>query len=493
MESPRDELFQRYYDAAGAISTPSACHREAAGARSGDSPAEDTNALTGPMEELLCRQARLLQTMHRTQRGDAADGPPVDDALVFQRLDDLASIVVSRFYAYRYDRVPDFWRYLYTDILVLMSYSHLLRLHDAEGDSQPQHLWSLLVESLDRALITSGGQSRHLGQRWIEETMSLLGSVLQQETDQRPSKRQKMSDATISLAEPYGRPQLSPTRECPRNQGWSLDEFENYMNRTGAPKPVVFTDLIGDWPALTDRPWQSVDYLLSQTLGGRRLVPVEVGRSYVDEDWGQELIPVKSFLDKYVLAQPQQQPPQPGEHHHQVGYLAQHNLFRQIPPLRNDMRIPDFCWADVPGHPSDPSKGQPALDTPQLNAWFGPARTITPLHTDGYHNLLCQVVGHKYVRLYPPSATPAMRPRGMEQGVDMSNTGGVDVGVVEGWDPVGEDADEEEAVGRMREELEGVEYWECILGPGDTLLIPLGWWHYVRSLSVSFSVSFWWN
>lgn len=481
MTNHRDELFQRYYDAASVISTQPAT--KAAGTHPDDALRETANPLIAPMEELLRRQSRLLQRIHSTKRGDPGDLPPVDDGLVLHRLDDLASITMSRFYAYRYDRVPDGWRYLYTDTLVLISYFHLLRLNDSEGDSE---LWSLLVENLDRALITSGGQSKCLGQRWIEETMEIMGTALQGETDERPSKRQKTSDsATFSPDEPYGRPPLSSSRECPGHQGWTLGQFENYMNTTGTPTPLVFRDLISDWPALTDRPWRSVDYLLSQTLGGRRLVPVEVGRSYVDEDWGQELIPFKSFLDKYVLANPLQP-------EHQVGYLAQHNLFRQIPPLRNDIRIPDFCWVDVPGHPSDPSKDQPTLDMPQLNAWFGPARTITPLHTDGYHNLLCQVVGQKYVRLYPPSATPVMRPREMEGGVDMSNTGAVDVGVIEGWDPVAEDADED-TVQRMREDLKEVEYWECILGPGDTLLVPLGWWHYVRSLSVSFSVSFWWN
>jgi lysine-specific demethylase 8 len=35
-------------------------------------------------------------------------------------------------------------------------------------------------------------------------------------------------------------------------------------------------------------------------------------------------------------------------------------------------------------------------------------------------------------------------------------------------------------------------YQECILTPGDALFIPPKFWHYVRSLSVSFSVSFWW-
>jgi hypothetical protein len=438
------------------------------------------------MEELLGRQARQLQKMHKSSRcGEDPSLPRVDDALVLRRLDDLASIAMSRFYSYRYDRVPDCWRHLYTDTLVLMSYFYLLRLHDADAEGR-EELWDRLVENMDRALITSGAQSRCLGQGWIEETMELLERVLRDEPHERPSKRQKTSSdsSTFSLEEPYGRHRLFPDRECPRHQGWTLDTFESYMNANGSPRPVVFTDLISGWPAFTDRPWKSVAYLLSRTLGGRRLVPVEVGRSYVDEGWGQELIPFRSFLDKYVLVHPKEE--------HQVGYLAQHDLFRQIPPLRNDIQIPDLCWADVPPHPSDPSKDQPKVDVPQLNAWFGPARTITPLHTDGYHNLLCQVVGRKYVRLYPPSATPAMRPRGMEGGVDMSNTAEVDVGIVEGWDPPVDGVDGE-TLEEMRRELEGVKYWECILGPGDTLLIPLGWWHYVRSLTMSFSVSFWWN
>ena len=36
-------------------------------------------------------------------------------------------------------------------------------------------------------------------------------------------------------------------------------------------------------------------------------------------------------------------------------------------------------------------------------------------------------------------------------------------------------------------------YVETILEEGQCLYIPVGWWHYVRSLTVSFSVSFWWN
>ena len=38
-----------------------------------------------------------------------------------------------------------------------------------------------------------------------------------------------------------------------------------------------------------------------------------------------------------------------------------------------------------------------------------------------------------------------------------------------------------------------VPYMDCVLGPGQMLYMPPGWWHYVRSLSTSCSVSFWWK
>ncbi|KAF4126874.1 lysine-specific demethylase 8 [Geosmithia morbida] len=481
METRRDELLRRYHGAASDISVgfptvegPTAAAKGPAGRKTGSA------ALKG-VEDLVRRQAKKL----------LATPPPGETDALLRRLDDVASIAMTRFYAFRYDRVPDPWRRMYTDTLVLTSYVHLLRLSDTCQAADP---WSPVTENLDRALITTGGQSASLGDGWIGDTMQLIEDVLLAEGgDRRPAKRQRKdgADDLFPADEPYGRPALSASHECPRHRGWTVDRFEAYMDAggSGRPKPLVLTDVTTHWPALTDRPWRSREYLLSRTLGGRRLVPVEVGRSYVDADWGQELTSFGSFLDRYVLSSDDA-----GSRRQAVGYLAQHNLFRQIPRLRNDILIPDLCWADVPRHPGGPARDQPPVGSPRLNAWFGPARTITPLHTDGYHNLLCQVVGTKYVRLYPPEATPTMRPRPTEQGVDMSNTSAVDLGIVEGWDEPGDDdGDDDDALESMRSELRGVEYRECILGPGDTLLIPMGWWHYVRSLSVSFSVSFWWN
>lgn len=54
-------------------------------------------------------------------------------------------------------------------------------------------------------------------------------------------------------------------------------------------------------------------------------------------------------------------------------------LFKwKINELRKDILIPDYCFC-----------GGGELQS--LNAWFGPAGTVTPLHHDPHHNILAQV------------------------------------------------------------------------------------------------------
>lgn len=233
----------------------------------------------------------------------------------------------------------------------------------------------------------------------------------------------------------------------------SLSRFvSTYMAGDGAP--VLIEGVTAEWRAL--RRWQCAAYL--RAVAGPRTVPVEVGRHYLAEGWGQRLMMFSEFLDDMldVGTNSRQQ------HENQLCYLAQHDLLAQIPALGADVApAPEYCTA----------LGR----VEAVNTWMGPPGTITPTHTDPYHNFLCQVVGKKYVRLYSPEETPAMYP-----GNDplTSNSSQVDVDAP--------DADE------FPKFLEAP-FLECVLGPGDALYIPPGWWHYVKSLTASASVSFWWE
>ncbi|KAJ2973901.1 hypothetical protein NQ176_g6338 [Zarea fungicola] len=435
--------------------------------------------------------------------------------VVPRRLEDIETASHARLYAFPFDSVPAYWRHIYSESQVLKTFEILLKTCKGTPFEQRRAFLERLdeiVARLDRCLIIAGGGSRIFNRMWIEQTLDMIREIW------KLNAILPTPMGEFSKLEPFGRPTV--TRPCPVHQGWSIAQFEKYMRdghkfelETGGigPKPVIFTDLTKDcWPALQERLWCRPEYLFRATLGGRRLIPIEIGRSYVDEGWGQELLPFKKFVFKYIDNTISSNDAENGladlnteteQDIPQTGYLAQHDLFEQIPELRRDISIPDYCWADVPTRAPFNGKQKPKLDVPQLNAWFGPPRTITPLHTDGYTNLLCQVVGTKYVRLYPPQADALMRPRPKDEGgIDMSNTSAIDLGVVEGWDsyePRDGNMEKGEAalnyLDEVRSSLQGCLYYDYILEPGDTLLIPVGWWHYVRSLSVSFSVSFWWN
>lgn len=468
---------------------------------------------------LLSRQASVLARLELPDTSAAE--------LLTKRLEDILSISYSKFYCFLFKDLPVYWRQLYTDASILKFHSLLLRATSAAGSDQEtmlldEPILAELIKTLDLALILAGAAGEQRGRVWVGKALDLLHDAWAPTQPGkgvdaiRSAKRAKLAEredelstpddvlssaASFSSFQPFTPPVESP---IPRRRAMSVEAFQTYMDNpsdsTLGPEPLIFTDLVEEWPARTTHPWCKPSYLLSRTFGGHRLVPVEIGRSYVDEGWGQKIITFGTLLRDYIdhslspdhVARNDKSPASK-----QIAYLAQHPLLTQLPALRNDIRIPDLCYTSPPPHPTDSNKDQPEVDEPMLNAWFGPPGTITPLHNDPYHNLLVQVVGRKYVRLYSPLHTEQMQARGREDGVEMGNTSSLDVGALEGWDQPAQDRlpspDEQASEELMRKAFKDVPYVDCILKPGDTLYIPTGWWHYVRGLSVSFSVSFWWN
>lgn len=223
-------------------------------------------------------------------------------------------------------------------------------------------------------------------------------------------------------------------------------------NHFTTKKPALLLDCISHWPAL--QKWSNPNYLAS--VAGDRTVPVEVGAHYTNDEWSQDLVKFREFLSRQI---------DPNESCDRIEYLAQHNLFDQIPALRSDLSIPEYCCIN----------SNDTNCSPDIKAWLGPKGTVSPMHHDPKHNLLCQVFGHKQVILAAPEDSVNLYAHDDRM---LSNTSRVDAEVV--------DLERFPRAANVR-------WFRLTLYRGEMLYIPPGWWHHIRSLDKSFSVSFWWE
>ena len=176
---------------------------------------------------------------------------------------------------------------------------------------------------------------------------------------------------------------------------------------------------------------------------------MELGSDYATDDWDQAILPWEEFLTSLT------------EDSSSPRYLAQHNIFSQFPVLRDDIIVPDYVYADVPG----------ARDTLALNAWLGPAGAGSPAHTDEFANCYCVVSGRRSVWVAPPSVSPYMSAQ--------DNTSSVKVF---GASCTHTDAFLTQVVPHAM---------AAVLEPGDMLYLPRGWWHAIQVEDPSFAVSMW--
>jgi LPS sulfotransferase NodH len=230
-----------------------------------------------------------------------------------------------------------------------------------------------------------------------------------------------------------------------RRSNLSRDEFRDRYY--AANRPVIMQGLLTRWRAL--RLW-TPDYL--KNMGGDELVEVMTGR---DADPGHETntaghrheMRFADYIDMVYSGRVTND-----------YYMVANNAFLQSQPgqhLLDDLAsLPDYL--------------NPRTAEGHRFLWFGPAGTVTRLHHDTSNILMAQLLGRKRFRLLPPSQWQYL----------YNSTG------------VFSDVDcEQPDLGRYPR-FRHATITEFVLEAGEVLFMPVGWWHHVRALEVSMTVSF---
>ncbi len=100
--------------------------------------------------------------------------------------------------------------------------------------------------------------------------------------------------------------------------------------------------------------------------------------------------------------------------------------------------------------------------------WYGPAGTVTPIHHDLTNNFMAQVRGRKRVKIIAPwESADVYNHRHCFSPVDIENP---DLA--------------------KYPDFARVNVIDVEIGPGDLFFLPVGWWHGVRGLDISITMTF---
>lgn len=231
-----------------------------------------------------------------------------------------------------------------------------------------------------------------------------------------------------------------------RRAGISSEEFFDRYYATNTP--LVIEKRLAGWPAMER--W-TLDYLAERF--GERQVEIQFDRTAdptyeLNSDHHKKMMPLAAFVNLIRKG--------PSNEYYMTANNFGHNQ-QQLAALYDDLGTLDE-FLETP----TPEKKLGML-------WLGPAGTLTQTHHDLTNNLMAQVIGRKVVKLVSPLDSPNMynfrhvysRITDLDAPVDFAAY------------PLFKD----------------VTVMPVLLEPGDVLFIPIGWWHHVRSLDVSMTLT----
>lgn len=230
-----------------------------------------------------------------------------------------------------------------------------------------------------------------------------------------------------------------------KRAGVSRDElFERYVCGS---RPLVLTDVAADWPAM--QRWSPADL---KARFGHLDVEIQAERN-ADPRYEENKLQhrhqarLADFVDRVLASGPTND-----------YYMTANNEALRRPefaPLLQDIgTLHPIC---------------DRAELPRLSSfWFGPAGTNTPLHHDTIMLFHTQVVGRKRWRFISPLESPKL--------YNFNNV----------FSPIDIDRPDLARYPLFSQ----VKVLEVIVEPGETVFLPLGWWHQVTSLDVSLSFSY---
>jgi Family of unknown function (DUF6065)/Cupin-like domain len=233
-----------------------------------------------------------------------------------------------------------------------------------------------------------------------------------------------------------------------RRAGLGSDEFlDRYY---AANRPVILTGEMTGWPALAK--W-TPDYL--KRAVGSKTIEFQGDRSTSDrfeihKDAHRRQMPFDRFIDLVS---------RPGAGND--AYLTAYNSARNteaISALHPDLGFPEKFL-------------NPDVEQPNGMMWIGPAGTLTSLHHDLTNNLIAQVVGRKRLLVLPASEVGKLYNH------------------LHVFSEISDLEDPALTLDRFPR-LEHARFTEVTLMPGEMIFMPLAWWHQVRSIDFSVTITY---
>jgi histone arginine demethylase JMJD6 len=259
-------------------------------------------------------------------------------------------------------------------------------------------------------------------------------------------------------------------RRTPIERARSLTPQTFYQrNLSGIGKPVIITDALGSWNALTK--W---NFEMFKSLYGSESVLV----SFWSDEKHRKVVKLADYLD--YLDSPSGRLPgfwidsatkfpieDPPELAGKPLYLTSWRALQKHPELLNDVQLSPACIDDW--FTLLPQAFRNALDNAtryySAGLLIGPAGSQAILHRDYLHShaYLAQIRGRKQCTLFSPDDSGAL----YDGEIDLDHP---DIGKF----PL----------------FRHATAFECTLEPGEMLFIPSEWWHHVVAIEKSITVNY---